>query len=106
MKKLKQHLIITAFLAVLTLSGSLFTTNDLLVQAAVAQTKGGSTGTGPQDGGDGKKKRCRPPKQCPTTGDPNRGSGQNEIETTELNHTDEGESSNWWGDFIDWFFGD
>lgn len=106
MKKLKQHLVITAFLAVLTLSASLFTTSNLLVQAAVAQTTGGSTGTGPQDGGDGKKKRCRPPKQCPTTSDPNRSSGENGIETTELNSADESESSNWWGDFINWFSGE
>ncbi len=56
MKKLKKHLLITAFLAVLTLSASLFTTSNLLIQAAFAQTTGGNTGTGPQDGGDGKRK--------------------------------------------------
>lgn len=103
MKKLKKNLIITAFLAVLTLSASLFTASNFPVQVAVAQTTGNTSGGGPQDGGDGKKKPCRPPRQCPT-GNSNSGNGQGRPASTEPNGTNENESSDWWDDFIDWLF--
>lgn len=43
MNKLKKNLIITAFLAVLTLSASLFTASNFPVQIAFAQTTGDGT---------------------------------------------------------------
>lgn len=101
MKKLKRNLIITAFLAFLTLFGSLFTVSNFPVQTAAAQT---NVGGGPQDGGDGKKKRCRPPRVCSPSNPIS--SRQNEIETTESNVAGEVESSDWWDDFIDWLFGE
>ena len=105
MNKLKKNLIITAFLAVLTLSASLFTASNFPVQTAFAQTTGDGTDGGPQDGGDGKKKRCRPPQQCPA-GNSNSGTGQGRPASTELNGTNESQSSDWWDDFIDWLFGE
>jgi uncharacterized membrane protein len=103
MKNFKKNLITAAFLAVLTISASLFTASNFLVQTAVAQTTGGGVGGGPQDGGDGKKKKCRPPRQCPTGGG---GSGQGRPDSTESNGTDGSESSDWWDDIIDWLFGE
>lgn len=105
MKKLKKNLVITAFLAVLTLSASLFTASNFPVQVAVAQTTTGNTSGGPQDGGDGKKKRpCRPP-QCPTSNS-NSGNTQNRPDSTQTNVTNENESEDWWTDFVDWLFGE
>lgn len=102
MRNFKKNLITTAFLAVLTLSAWLFTASNFPVQVAVAQTTV-NAGGGTQDGGDGKKKKCRPPRQCPTS---NSNSGQGRPDSKELNSTDESESSDWWGDFIDWLFGE
>ena len=109
MKKLKKNLIIAAFLAVLTLSASLFTVSNFPVQTALAQTTSSTDdGGGPQDGSDGKKKRCRPPQQCPTgnpTGNPN-SNRQGGTETTGPNAADGSEATNWWDDFTDWLFGE
>lgn len=105
MKKLTKNLITAAFLTVLTLSASLFTASNFPIQVAVAQTTGTTSGGGPQDGGDGKKRPCRPPRQCPT-GNTNSGSGQGASASTEPNSTNETESSDWWDDFIEWLFGE
>lgn len=105
MKKINKNLIITAFLAVLTLAGSLFTASSFTVQVASAQTVGSIGGSGTQDGTDGKKKTCRPPRQCPT-GNSNSGNSQNRPDSSQTNVTNENESTDWLADFVDWLFGE
>jgi hypothetical protein len=103
MNNFKKNLITTALLAVLTLSASLFTASNFPVQVAVAQTTGNTSG-GPQDGGDGRKRPCRPP-QC-TNSNSNSGNTQNRSVSSQTNVTNENESSDWWDGFIDWLFGE
>lgn len=105
MKKLNRNLIVTAFLAVLTLAGSLFTASNFPVQVASAQTVGSTGGGGTQEGSDGKKKNCRPPRQCPT-GNTNSGTGQGRTDSGNSNVTEEDASSDWWDALLDWVFGE
>lgn len=105
MKKINKNLMITAFLVVLTLAGSLFTASSFPVQVASAQTAGNNGGSGTQEGSDGKKKNCRPPREC-TNGNSNSGNGQGRPDSNDPNITEENASSDWWDALSGWLFGE